>query len=41
MQEIKSTKVRQGREGIHVALIVIASMVSLGFIGWIAMFATT
>lgn len=31
---------KQGRNGMQVALIVIASMIILGFVGWIAMFAT-
>lgn len=40
MQQIEESKAKQGREGIQVALIVTASIVSLGLIGWIAMFNT-
>lgn len=32
---------KQGRNGMQVALIVIASMIILGFVGWIAMYTTT
>jgi len=39
-QQIREIKAKQGRNGIQVALIVATSMVSLGFIGWIAMFTT-
>lgn len=38
--KINETKAKQGRDGIRVAVIVIASMLALGFVGWIAMFST-
>jgi len=40
-KKIAEVDAKQGREGIQVALIVIASMIILGFVGWIAMFSAT
>lgn len=38
--QINELDAKQGRNGMQVALIVIASMIILGFVGWIAMFVT-
>lgn len=40
-QQIKEMNAKQGRNGLQVALIVIISMISLGFIGWMAIFTAS
>ena len=40
-EHIKEIDAKQGRKGFQVALIVIISMILLGFTGWIAMFTAS